>query len=167
MEKWSAATLSVFTRRRSSSKAIATCSRWSGSSDQGQKHSLLNVTYPRLKRANITTTFYSIAGDSVTHSRGTRQFLKSALENIDMLREEIEASRGKMRLILHADDLPTAPTPDELSVVMSFEGGRPLEGRIENLRNFYCLGLALDADHLELAQRARPTASRKSAPAAG
>lgn len=110
-------------------------------SDQGHKHPLLNVTYPRLKRANITTTFYSIAGDSVTHSRGTRQFLKSALENIDMLREEIEASRGKMRLILHTEDLPTAPTPDELSVVMSFEGGRPLEGRIENLRNFYALGL--------------------------
>jgi len=110
-------------------------------SDQGQKYPLLNVTYPRLKRANISATFYSIAGDSVTHSRGTRQFLKSALENIDMLREEIEASRGKMRLILHAEDLPTAPTPDELSVVMSFEGGRPLEGRIENLRNFYALGL--------------------------
>ncbi|MEA2981540.1 MAG: rane dipeptidase [Alphaproteobacteria bacterium] len=110
-------------------------------SDQGHKHSLLNVTYPRLKRANITTTFYSIAGDSVTHSRGTRQFLKSALENIDMLREEIEASQGKMKLILHADDLPSAPTPNELSVVMSFEGGRPLEGRVENLRNFYRLGL--------------------------
>ena len=110
-------------------------------SDQGQKYPLLNVTYPRLKRANITTTFYSIAGDSVTHSRGTRQFLKSALENIDMLREEIEASHGKMRLILHTEDLPTAPTPDELSVVMSFEGGRPLEGRLENLRNFYALGL--------------------------
>src|SRR5258707_1788559 len=81
--------------------------------DQGQKHSLLNVTYPRLKRANITTTFYSIAGDSVTHSRGTRQFLKSALENIDMLREEIEASQGRIKLILHADDLPAAPPPDD------------------------------------------------------
>jgi membrane dipeptidase len=110
-------------------------------SDQGQKYPLLNVTYPRLKRANITTTFYSIAGDSVTHSRGTRQFLKSALENIDMLRGEIEASRGRMKLILNSEDLPSAPTPDALSVVMSFEGGRPLEGRLENLRNFYCLGL--------------------------
>jgi hypothetical protein len=31
--------------------------------DQGQKQPLLNVTFPRLKRANISTTFYSIAGD--------------------------------------------------------------------------------------------------------
>ena len=109
--------------------------------DAGQKYPLFNVTYPRLKRANISTTFYSICGDSVTHSGGTRQFLKSALENIDMLREEIEVSSGKMKLILHGDDLPDAPSPDLLNIVMSFEGGRPLEGRIEHLRNFYRLGL--------------------------
>lgn len=110
-------------------------------SEQGQKNSLLKVTYPRLKRANISTTFYSISGDSVTHSRGTRQFLKSALENIDMLREEIDASGGRMKMILQAEDLPSAPSPDVFNIVMSFEGGRPLEGRIENLRTFYCLGL--------------------------
>jgi hypothetical protein len=43
-----------------------------------EKYPILNVTYPRLKRATIsTTTFYSIAGDSVARSRGTRQFLRS------------------------------------------------------------------------------------------
>jgi membrane dipeptidase len=109
--------------------------------DQGQPYPLLNVTLPRLKRANISTTFYSIAGDSVTHSRGTRQFLKSAIENIDMLRREIEEARGRLRLILHVEDLPSAPSPDVLNIVMSFEGGRPLEGRLENLRTFFCLGL--------------------------
>jgi membrane dipeptidase len=108
---------------------------------QGQKHPLLNVTYPRLKRANISTTFYSICGDSATHTRGTYRFLHSALENIDMLRDEVEASQGRMKIILHKEDLPTAPSPDLLNLVMSFEGGKPLEGRIENLRNFYCLGL--------------------------
>ena len=110
-------------------------------SDQGQKNSLFNVTFPRLKRANISTTFYSICGDSLTHSRGTRQFLASALGNIDMLRQEVEASNGQMRMILCSDDLPNAPQPDVLNIVMSFEGGRPLEGHIENLRTFFCLGL--------------------------
>jgi len=33
------------------------------------------------------------------------------------------------------------PTPDTVHFVLSFEGGKPLEGRLENLRNFYCLGL--------------------------
>ena len=46
-----------------------------------------------------------------------------------------------MRMILCSDDLPIAPQPDVLNIVMSFEGGRPLEGRIENLRTFFCLGL--------------------------
>jgi microsomal dipeptidase-like Zn-dependent dipeptidase len=118
-------------------------------SNQGQKFPLLNVTLPRLKRANISTTFYAICGDSVTHVKGTYRFLHSALENIDMLRQEVEASHGKMRIVLDREDLPTAPSPDVLDIVMSFEGGRPLEGRIENLRNFYCLGL--HADHLEFA----------------
>ena len=97
--------------------------------NQGQKFPLLNVTLPRLKRANISTTFYAICGDSVTHVKGTYRFLHSALENIDMLRQEVEASQGKMRIILNREDLPTAPSPDVLDIVMSFEGGRPLEGR--------------------------------------
>jgi microsomal dipeptidase-like Zn-dependent dipeptidase len=103
---------------------------------QGQQYPVLNVTLPRLKRANISTTFYSVCGDSLTHVRGTYRYLSSALENIDALREEIAASKGQMKLILFRDDLPSAPTPETVHFVLSFEGGRPLEGRIENLRNF-------------------------------
>jgi membrane dipeptidase len=108
---------------------------------QGRQHPVLNVTVPRLKRANISTTFYAICGDSLTHVRGTYRYLNSALENIDALREEIAASQGQMKLILYREDVPSAPTPETAHFVLSFEGGRPLEGRIENLRNFYCLGL--------------------------
>ena len=46
-----------------------------------------------------------------------------------------------MKLICYQEDIPSAPTTDTVHFVLSFEGGRPLEGRIENLRNFYCLGL--------------------------
>jgi membrane dipeptidase len=108
---------------------------------QGRQHPILNVTVPRLKRANISTTFYAICGDSLTHVRGTYRYLNSALENIDALREEIAASQDQMKLILYREDVPSAPTPETVHFVLSFEGGRPLEGRIENLRNFYCLGL--------------------------
>jgi membrane dipeptidase len=108
---------------------------------QGQHHPVLNVTVPRLRRANISTTFYAVCGDSLTHVRGTYRYLSSALENIDALREEIAASNGQMRLMLHREDVPASPMPHVIHFVLSFEGGRPLEGRIENLRNFYCLGL--------------------------
>ena len=108
---------------------------------QGERYPVLNVTVPRLKRANISTTFYAVCGDSLTHVRGTYRYLNSALENIDALREEIATSCGQMKLICYQEDIPSAPTTDTVHFVLSFEGGRPLEGRIENLRNFYCLGL--------------------------
>ena len=101
----------------------------------------VEVTLPRLKRANISTTFYAISGDSLTHANGTYRFLHAALQNIDALRAEMAASQGQMKLILHHEDLPAAPTPDTVHFVLSFEGGKPLEGCLENLRNFYCLGL--------------------------
>ena len=79
---------------------------------QGQQYPVLNVTLPRLKRANISTTFYAISGDSLTHANGTYRFLHAALQNIDALRTEMAASQGQMKLILHREDLPAAPTPD-------------------------------------------------------
>ena len=79
---------------------------------KGQEYPVLNVTLPRLKRANISTTFYAISGDSLTHANGTYRFLHAALQNIDALRTEMAASQGQMKLILHREDLPAAPTPD-------------------------------------------------------
>ena len=70
---------------------------------QGQEYPVLNVTLPRLKRANISTTFYAISGDSLTHANGTYRFLHAALQNIDALRTEMAASQGQMKLILHRD----------------------------------------------------------------
>jgi Membrane dipeptidase (Peptidase family M19) len=96
---------------------------------QGERYPVLNVTVPRLKRANISTTFYAVCGDSLTHVRGTYRYLNSALENIDALREEIATSCGQMKLICYQEDIPSAPTTDTVHFVLSFEGGRPLEGR--------------------------------------
>ena len=70
---------------------------------KGQRYPVLNVTLPRLKRANISTTFYAISGDSLTHANGTYRFLHAALQNIDALRTEMAASQGQMKLILHRD----------------------------------------------------------------
>jgi len=70
---------------------------------KGQQYPVLNVTLPRLKRANISTTFYAISGDSLTHANGTYRFLHAALQNIDALRTEMAASQGQMKLILHRD----------------------------------------------------------------
>jgi hypothetical protein len=73
---------------------------------KGQQYPVLNVTLPRLKRANISTTFYAISGDSLTHANGTYRFLHAALQNIDALRTELASSQGQMKLILHRDIEP-------------------------------------------------------------
>ncbi len=107
----------------------------------GEKHPVLNVTLPRLKKGGVSVTFYAICGDAVSHSKGTYRFLSAALENMDALRQEAEASGGKIKYILSADDIPSEPSVRSHHFLLSFEGGKPLEGRLEHLRNFYHLGL--------------------------
>lgn len=109
--------------------------------NQGERYPVLNTILPRLKRGGLTVSVFAICGDSVTHSNGTYRYLNAALENIDALRQETEASGGKIKWILNADDIPSSPSTDAMYFILSFEGGKPLEGRIENLRNFYHLGL--------------------------
>lgn len=107
----------------------------------GESYPVLNTMLPRLKKGGITVSFFAICGDSVTHSKGTYRYLHAALENIDALRQEAEASADKIKIILNADDVPSTPSVDTHYFLLSFEGGKPLEGRLEHLRNFYHLGL--------------------------
>lgn len=109
--------------------------------NSGESYPVINTVIPRLKKGGVTVTFFAICGDAVSHSNGTYRYLSAALENIDSLRQEAEASSGKIKIILNADDLPSQPSTDSHYFVLSFEGGRPLEGRLEHLRNFYHLGL--------------------------
>jgi membrane dipeptidase len=107
----------------------------------GEHFPVLKTILPRLKKGGITVSVFAVCGDAVSHSNGTYRYLHAALENIDALRREAEASAGKIKIILSADDLPDGPVKDTIYFLLSFEGGKPLEGRLEYLRTFYQLGL--------------------------
>jgi membrane dipeptidase len=107
----------------------------------GEKFPLLETIVPRLKRGGITLSVFAVCGDAVSHSNGTYRYLHAALQNMDALRQEAEASGGKIKIILSPDDLPSNPVSDTVYFLLSFEGGKPLEGRLEYLRTFYQLGL--------------------------
>lgn len=107
----------------------------------GENLPVLNKILPRLEKGGITASVFAICHDAVSHSNGTYRYLHAALENIDALRREAEASGGKIKFILSADDLPTGPVADTVYFLLSFEGGKPLAGRLEYLRTFYHLGL--------------------------
>jgi membrane dipeptidase len=96
---------------------------------------------PRLIRDGINMTVYAICGDSYSHSQNTGRYLETALEQIDQFLEEAPRSEGMIQMVKTRGDLPEKVEPGSVKFLLHFEGCMPLRGSIENLRNFYRLGL--------------------------
>ena len=107
----------------------------------GEENPLRDAIAPRLIRDGINVSVYAISGDSYSHSQNTGRYLETALENIDMFLEEAPKSEGMISLIKTRADLPEEARPGNISFLLHFEGGMPLQGSIHQLRNFYRLGL--------------------------
>ncbi len=95
----------------------------------------------RLIRDGINLTVYAICGDSYSHSQNTGRYLETALEQIDQFLEEAPRSEGMIQMVKKRGDLPEKVEPGSVKFLLHFEGCMPLRGSIENLRNFYRLGL--------------------------
>jgi membrane dipeptidase len=107
----------------------------------GEPAPLRDAIAPRLIRDGIDVCVYAISGDSYSHSQNTGRYLETALENIDMFLEEAPRSEGMISMIRTKSDLPEQGRPGRIAFLLHFEGGRPLQGSIHQLRNFYRLGL--------------------------
>ncbi|HWO40775.1 MAG TPA: membrane dipeptidase [Candidatus Eisenbacteria bacterium] len=107
----------------------------------GEPSPLRDAIAPRLIRDGINVCVYAISGDSYSHSQNTGRYLETALENIDMFLQEAPRSEGMIQLVKTRGDLPREVEPGTVKFLLHFEGCMPLRGSIENLRNFYRLGL--------------------------
>ncbi|MCZ6623743.1 MAG: dipeptidase [Deltaproteobacteria bacterium] len=107
----------------------------------GEKTPIRDGIAPRLIRDGIDVCVYAISGDSYSHSQNTGRYLETALENIDMFLEEAPRSEGMISLVKTRSDLPEEVRRGNISFLLHFEGGMPLQGSIHQLRNFYRLGL--------------------------
>lgn len=107
----------------------------------GEETPIRDAIAPRLIRDGINVCVYAISGDSYSHSQNTGRYLDTALENIDMFLAEAPKSEGMISLIRTRSDLPEKVRPGNISFLLHFEGGMPLQGSIHQLRNFYRLGL--------------------------
>lgn len=107
----------------------------------GEMQPLRDAIAPRLIRDGVNLCVYAISGDSYSHSENTGRFLETALENIDAFLEEAPRSEGMISLVRNRGDLPDEVRPGNVSFLLHFEGGKPLQGGIHQLRNFYRLGL--------------------------
>lgn len=107
----------------------------------GEETPIRDAIAPRLIRDGINVCVYAISGDSYSHTQNTGRYLETALENIDMFLAEAPKSEGMISLIRTRSDLPEKVRPGNISFLLHFEGGMPLQGSIHQLRNFYRLGL--------------------------
>ena len=107
----------------------------------GEEAPLRDAIVPRLIRDGINVCVYAVSGDSYSHSQNTGRYLETALENIDSFLEEAPKSDGMITMIRTRADLPDRVRPGQISFLLHFEGGMPLQGSIHQLRNFYRLGL--------------------------
>lgn len=107
----------------------------------GEESPIRDGVVPRLIRDGINMTVYAICGDSYSHSQNTGRYLETALEQIDQFLEEAPRSEGMIQMVKTRGDLPEKAEPGTVKFLLHFEGCMPLRGSIENLRNFYRLGL--------------------------
>jgi len=105
------------------------------------EHPLRDVILPRLKKANVGIVFLALGGDSLSHALWTECHLRSAMENIDHFHVEQSRSPEIMKVIRKPSELPSEPSDRVLHFFLTLEGGKPLEGKLELLRNYYRLGI--------------------------
>jgi len=108
---------------------------------RGVEHPLASVLVPKWRKAGLDMLVFAIGGDSQLHANYADQPLRGTLENLDGLRQEIAAA-GEVRLIRHREDLPTAPG-GPFALMLTLEGGRPIEGSLGLLRTLFELGLRM------------------------
>lgn len=107
----------------------------------GETSPLRDAIAPRMVQNGVNVCVYAISGDSYSHSENTGRYLETALENIDDFLEEAPRTEGMLSLITKSSDLPDKVRPGNVAFLLHFEGGKPLQGSLHQLRNFHRLGL--------------------------
>lgn len=101
------------------------------------------------EQAGITIRTIKLTTDGIYWQGARRYAIENRIEGwksrgrlaLQLLQEQIAASKGKVILVRNVADIHRVKRQGKLGVIASFEGGRPLEGRLENLREFYSVGL--------------------------
>ncbi|MDP2602166.1 MAG: membrane dipeptidase [Deltaproteobacteria bacterium] len=107
----------------------------------GEQNPIREVVARRLIQCGVDVCVYAVCGDSYSHTNNTGRYVETAYENLDLVRSEVERANDTLKLILTADDVPSAPEPGITRLLLHFEGALPLGGDLSHLRNFHRLGL--------------------------
>jgi microsomal dipeptidase-like Zn-dependent dipeptidase len=100
-------------------------------------------TLSSIVESRMALSVFAAVGDLayLKQGRGAQTEDLSAKTQLERVRRL--AAQGKIKLVLNGYDLPTTWGSSPPSALLAIEGGDPLEGKIDRLRDFYNLGVRL------------------------
>ena len=103
------------------------------------KKNLLGVDVQKLKAAGSIAQFFALFVDLQEHSDGLRR----ALQMVDVFHQELEINQEELVLARNFLELEANRSAGKISAFLTLEEGGAIAGSLENLRNFYRLGVRL------------------------
>lgn len=105
----------------------------------GEEDPLGRSILPGLRRGNVHGVFFAVGGDSRSHASGSDLPLRGTLNTMDVAFAAI-ASTPEVTILRNQQDLASL-RDDQVGFLLVLEGGRPLEGSLAVLRQFFRLGV--------------------------
>lgn len=105
----------------------------------GEEAPLARSILPGLRAGNVRGVFFAVGGDSRSHASGSDLPLRGTLTSMDVALGAIEAT-PEVTVLRTREDVAALP-PDRIGFLLVLEGGRPLEGSVAVLRQFFRLGV--------------------------
>ena len=93
----------------------------------------------RLERGGVDAQFFSIWADP--RGRGPGEYRTRAIEMIEALLGQFAQHAGRLTLAVSPRDIRAAAAAGKIAGLMGLEGGHAIEDKLENVENFYDLGV--------------------------
>jgi membrane dipeptidase len=93
----------------------------------------------RLERGGVDAQFFSIFADP--RGRGPGEYRTRAIEMIEALLGQFVQHAGRLTLAVSARDIREAAAAGKIAGLMGLEGGHAIEDDLDNVENFYNLGI--------------------------
>jgi microsomal dipeptidase-like Zn-dependent dipeptidase len=93
----------------------------------------------RLERGGVDAQFFSIFADP--RGRDPGEYRTRAIEMIEALIGQFVRHAGRLTLAVSASDIREAAAAGKVAGLMGLEGGHAIEDELENVENFYDLGV--------------------------
>lgn len=112
-------------------------------------HCFHPLDFKRLDGSGVTVRTLKLTTDGIFWWDGRRYQIQSevngwkerGLKALELIEKQADESSGNIVIVKTVADIYRAKAEGKLGVTLSFEGGRPLEGVLENLELYYSRGL--------------------------